>query len=129
MKDLIIEHLRRLAEDKAEVEREDNVKDIEDEVIGDEAHSKIVNLLDNAVFNHAEIARRLWGAKNDKEEATIRSLFKKKLDRYKKEDTGYTYGFTKGEAKTINDILGDTNQEISRSMPRRKKGDDLNSEG
>lgn len=127
MKKIIIEQLRLLAEEDAE-KKEDNIEDIEDEVIGDEAHSKIKGLLDNEIFNHAEIARRLWGAKNDKEEATIRSLFRKKLNRDTNEDSGYKYGFTKQEAKTINDILGDTQQKISRALPRRRKGDELDSD-
>ena len=84
----------------------------------------ILIVCDNSWDNYAEIARRLWDPKNEKEEATLRSLFRKKLNKEKNADSGYTYSFTKTEAETITDILSDTEQKISRAIPRRKKGDD-----
>jgi hypothetical protein len=121
MRHKILERLRLLHEDEDDKDNENEEMDSE---IGDEAYSRIKGILDNPIFNHAEIARRLWDPKNEKEEATLRSLFRKKLNREKNADSGYTYSFTKIEAETITDILSDIEQKISRALPRRKKGDD-----
>lgn len=77
----------------------------------DSQYDRVKKLLDNDIFNHAAIVEKLWGSKN----ATKRSLFGKKLNRYKNQEGG-TYEFSKEELSKIISILNNTSSIIKNSF-------------
>ncbi len=86
---------------------------------GGSQYDKIQALLGNEIFNHSEIIRKLWG--ENKDDATARSLFKKKLDRATN-DTGSVYSFDEGELTKIATILMNTSTEIRKQVGKQGKG-------
>ena len=95
-------------------------KDTEEKSISDDLskkakYDKIKNLLGNKIFNHAELARGIWG---DEDEDTNRSLFKKKLD-MAHTDSGGTYEFDDVELSQIGGLLRDTSKAITKTVGRK----------
>jgi hypothetical protein len=80
-------------------------------------YQKIQGLLSNEIFNHSEIIRKLWG----EDDATKRSLFRKKLHR-ETNDEGSTYEFDDTELTKISNILMDTSSEIRKKVGKQGKG-------
>ena len=96
---------------KAEKETEDG----EDSESARKAkYQKIKGLLANPIFNHAEIAKHLWGDK----EATNRSLFRKKLE-MELNDSGEPYMFDDEEIAKIGSKLRDTSKAITKTVGRK----------
>jgi hypothetical protein len=83
---------------------------------GGSQYQKIQGLLSNGIFNHSEIIRKLWGG----DDATKRSLFRKKLNR-DNNDEGSTYEFKDEELTKIVSILMATSVEIRKSVGRSGK--------
>lgn len=81
-------------------------------------YQKIQALLSNDIFNHSEIIRKLWG--EDEDNATKRSLFRKKLNR-EVNDNGSPYQFDDGELTKIATILMNTSSEIRKTVGRQGK--------
>ena len=77
-------------------------------------YSTIQGLLNNEIFNHSEIIRKLWGD----DSATKRSLFRKKLHR-EENDQGSTYGFDEDELTKISNILMATSSEIRKKIGKK----------
>lgn len=71
-------------------------------------------LLANDMFNHAELAKSLWGDKD----ATNRSLFGKKLKR-ELNDNGVPYEFSDEELSKIGSTLRDTSKQINKTVGRK----------
>lgn len=82
-------------------------------------YKRVHDLLNNNIFNHAEIVEKLWGEKD----ATNRSLFRKKLNREKTE-SGKTYEFTEEEIDTIVSTLMDTSSEINKNLGKKSGGEE-----
>lgn len=74
-------------------------------------YKRIYSLLQNNIFNHAEIIEKLWGSKD----ATNRSKFRKKLNRESNE-SGQAYQFDDEEISKIALILMDTSAEIKKNL-------------
>jgi len=97
--------------------RDSKPKETEAPDSGGSQYDKIQALLGNEIFNHSEIIRKLW----KKDDATARSLFKKKLDRATN-DTGSVYSFDEGELTRIATILMNTSTEIRKQIGKQGKG-------
>ena len=89
-------------------------KDKKPEDGGGGKYQKIQGLLSNEIFNHSEIIRKLWG----EDDATKRSLFRKKLHR-ETNDEGSTYEFNDEELTKISNILMDTSTEIRKKIGKQ----------
>jgi len=76
-------------------------------------YDRIQRLLDNNIFNHAEIVDKLWGI-GEKDDASKRSLFRKKLNR--EEYQGTKYAFDEKELTKIIQILMDTSTTIRKNL-------------
>jgi len=83
-------------------------------------YDKVVKLLKNDIFNHAAIVRQLKGEPWGGDEATNRSLFKKKLDKANN-DEGGEYSFTPETLSDIQKILMGVSSSISHSIGRQGK--------
>lgn len=81
-------------------------------------YDRIQRLLDNNIFNHAEIIDKLWGA-GKKDDAAQRSLFRKKLNR--EEYQGTQYEFNEEELTKIAQILMDTSSVIRKNLGKTNK--------
>jgi hypothetical protein len=81
-------------------------------------YDRIQRLLDNNIFNHAEIVEKLWG-KGEKDDASQRSLFRKKLNRETYQGTKYEFDET--ELTKIAQILMDTSSIIRKNLGKVKK--------
>lgn len=99
-KDKIRQLLREASKEKKEKEASPSAQ-----------YKRIYNLLQNNIFNHADIVEKLWGDKN----ATNRSLFRKKLNRERTE-SGKTHQFTDEELSKIGLILMDTSAKIKKNL-------------
>lgn len=77
-------------------------------------YKRIYSLLQNNIFNHAEIVEKLWGDRG----ATNRSKFRKKLNREKSE-SGATYEFDEEELNKIASILMDTSSVIDKNLGKK----------
>lgn len=96
---------------KAKLDEALHIQEKEKPEEGGSKYDKIKGLLDNPIFNHSEIIRKLW----KKDDATARSLFKKKLDRASN-DSGSTYKFDDEELSKIASILMDTSTQIRKDI-------------
>ena len=85
---------------------------------GSSQYDKIKNLLQNPIFNHSEIIRKLW---NQDDDASNRSKFRKKLNR-DLNDTGSPYTFDEAELTRIASILMNTSTEIRKKIGKQGKG-------
>jgi hypothetical protein len=83
-------------------------------------YDKVVKLLDNDIFNHAAIVRRLKGDTWSGDEATNRSLFRKKLKKMNN-DEGGAYSFTPETLSDIQKILMGAASDINHSIGRQGK--------
>jgi len=110
MKEFIKNKLEEARDSKPKVDKPDGDD-------GGSQYNKIQALLGNEIFNHSEIIRKLW----KKDDATARSLFKKKLDRATN-DTGSVYSFDEGELSRIVTILMNTSSEIRKQVGKQGKG-------
>ena len=84
-------------------------------------YDKVAKLLENPIFNHAAIVRQLKGepwAGND--EATNRSLFRKKLNKMNN-DEGGQYAFSEETLSDIQKILMSVSSSITHSLGRQGK--------
>ena len=84
-------------------------------------HDKVAQLLGNDIINHAGIVRQLKGdpwAGND--EATNRSLFRKKLNKLK-DDGGGEYTFSEETLSDIQKIMMNLSSTINHSIGRQGK--------
>lgn len=108
MKDII---KTKLHEAFIKNETNDSEKDI-----SSSKYNKIQTLLKNDIFNHSAIIRKLWGD----DDATKRSLFRKKLER-EKNDNGTPYEFDDTELTKISDILMSTSSEIRKHVGKSGK--------
>lgn len=79
-------------------------------------YDRIQRLLDNNIFNHSEIIDKLWG-QGKKDDASQRSLFRKKLNR--EEYQGTKYEFDEKELIKIAQILMDTSSIIRKNLGKR----------
>jgi len=82
-------------------------------------YDKIKTLLQNPIFNHSEIIRKLWD--EDGDDASARSKFRKKLNG-ETNDTGSVYTFDEGELTRIATILMNTSTEIRKQVGKQGKG-------
>ena len=81
-------------------------------------YEKIKTLLSNNLINHAEVMRQLkWGG----DEATNRSLFKKKLD-MAPNDSGGHYMFDDEDVQKISDILMRMSNQIRKTVGHNGRG-------
>jgi hypothetical protein len=80
-------------------------------------YDRIQRLLDNNIFNHAEIVDKLWGT-GEKDDASQRSLFRKKLNRETYQGTKYQ--FDEDELTKITQILMDTSSLIRKNLGKGK---------
>jgi len=84
-------------------------------------YDKVVKLLNNDIFNHAAIVRQLTGDPWDgSDEATNRSLFRKKLKKMNN-DQGGEYSFSPETLSDIQKILMGVSSKISNSLGRQGK--------
>lgn len=107
MKDKIVKLLREASEDKKGEKGSSSAQ-----------YKRIHKLLQNNIFNHAEIIEKLWGEKD----ATNRSLFRKKLNR-EQTSGGKTHEFTDEEISKIALILMDTSADIDKNLGAKPKGE------
>lgn len=92
-----------------------------DKEANDNKYDKIVKLLDNDIFNHAAICRRMKGPTwAGKDEATNRSLFRKKLKKEKNDD-GTPYEFDAEDIGDIQKIMMGVSSTINHSIGRQGK--------
>lgn len=112
MKKIIIEAIRSLEEKKNDKpdNKENKEKDKEDGR-ADVEQDRIYRILSNNLFNHAEVAKLLWG----KNEATERSLFRKKLNKMSN-DSGGTYSFDPEEITKISSILMNASNQVRKEL-------------
>jgi hypothetical protein len=103
---------------KNEADDENGEKEEKKKIANDSSmkarYDKIKNLLNNPIFNHAEIAKALWGDKD----ATNRSLFRKKLH-MELNDSGDPYEFDDEELSKIGSVLRDTSKQITKTVGRK----------
>lgn len=78
-------------------------------------YKRIYALLQNNIFNHAEIVEKLWGDKD----ATNRSKFRKKLNQ-ETSDSGARYEFSDEELSKIALILMDTSADIKKKLGEKE---------
>jgi hypothetical protein len=92
-----------------------------DDAVADSEYDKVAKLLGNDIFNHAAIVRQLhgepWGGN---EEATNRSLFRKKLNKLGNDDGG-SYSFSEETIGDIQKILMNVSSTITHSIGRKGK--------
>jgi hypothetical protein len=79
-------------------------------------YDRIQRLLGDNIFNHSEIIDKLWG-KGKKDDASQRSLFRKKLNR--EEYQGTKYEFNEEELIKIAQIMMDTSSVIRKNLGKR----------
>lgn len=79
-------------------------------------YDRIQRLLDNNIFNHSQIIDDLWG-KGKKDDASQRSLFRKKLNR--EEYQGTKYEFNEKELTKITQILMNTSSLIRKNLGKK----------
>lgn len=82
-------------------------------------YGTVKNLLEDDIINHSAVIRRLWG--ND--DATNRSLFRKKLEQEKAQDSESTYEFTVKELQEILTILHSVGKKMSSAIVNKSKAD------
>lgn len=81
-------------------------------------YEKIKTLLSNDLINHAEVMRQLnWGG----DEATNRSLFRKKLN-MEPNDSGGHYRFDDEDIQKISDILMRMSNQIRKTVGHNGRG-------
>ena len=105
MREKIIEALRLREKDEKEEKEEKSAKHSSSEF------NRIYGLLQNNIFNHAEIIEQLWGEKD----ATKRSLFRKKLNKMSNNQGG-VYSFNEEELNKITSILMNTSNQIRKTL-------------
>lgn len=92
-----------------------------DDAVKDSQYDKVAKLLGNDIFNHAAIVRQLSGEPwVGNQEATNRSLFRKKLNKMNNDDGG-TYTFSDETISDIQKILMNVSSTISHSIGREGK--------
>ena len=115
--DFNFEHV--IKKELSKIAKECNIKSInEDKKLSkkDELeYTRIQNILQNDLFNHSAIIRRLGGEWEDT--AAKRSLFRKKLHKLEN-DNGSIYHFTPEEIQKITTILTSAANEI---VPKKNK--------
>jgi len=97
----------------------ENLKEVEDKSDEDKVSGKykrLQKLLSNDIFNHAAIERKAFG----NSDSTTRSLFRKKLNRYK-DDSGGTYTFDEEEISKIFSVIQSIGTDIVQSVNREDK--------
>jgi len=91
---------------------------LKEETESPSGYEKIKSLLSNDLINHAEVMRQLkWGG----DEATNRSLFKKKLD-MSPNDAGGVYRFDEEDIQKISDILMRMSSQIRKTIGHNGRG-------
>ena len=80
-------------------------------------YQKIKTLLGDNIFNHSEIIDQIWG-KGAKDDASKRSLFRKKLNQ--EEYDGTTYSFNDDEINQIASVLQGTGSTIRKVLGKKK---------
>lgn len=103
--------MKEFIQNKLREARDQEKKDSTEVEGGGSQYQKIQALLGNEIFNHSEIIRKLWG----EDDATKRSLFRKKLNR-EVNDNGSPYEFKDDELTKIATILMNTSTHIRRSL-------------
>jgi len=78
-------------------------------------YKQVYGLLQNKIFNHAEIIEKLWGDKED----TNRSKFRKKLERIPN-DSGKVHEFDADEIANIKKTLIDTSTDVFGTLGNKK---------
>ena len=86
-----------------------------EEYASDGDYNKVTSVLKNDLINHAGVIYLLWGSKN----ATLRSKFRKELERVPK-DGGGEHRFYEKDIKKLMSILDNLQKEISTNV---KAGD------
>jgi len=86
-----------------------------EEYASDGDYNKVTSVLKNDLINHAGVIYLLWGSKN----ATLRSKFRKELERVPKEGGG-EHRFYEKDIKKLMSILDNLQKEISTNV---KAGD------
>jgi len=118
MKDIII---KKLHESFIPEEEKDTKTELKDEKPKDSNENKpqakaqyerIHSVLKNDIFNHAAIIRQLWGS----DDATGRSLFRKKLEREKMQNSDHVYEFSPEELSKISSILMSTASSVNKAL-------------
>lgn len=69
---------------------------------GKALYASVSSILNNPMINHAEVIRQLW---SDSDNASARSLFRKKLNREKMSNGDGSYEFTLDELIKIKNIV------------------------
>ncbi len=80
------------------------------------SYERIKNILSNPIWNHAEIAKQLWGDK----EATNRSYFGKCLN-MDTNDSGGTYQFDEAEIAKIYSVLMAAASSVTGGRKKQKR--------
>ena len=98
-------------------EKEESGQSTDEPVSSSKAqYDRIYHLLQNNIFNHAEIIEKLWGNRN----ATNRSLFRKKLNKMKTQGGDSNYEFTGEELTKIAGIMLDTSADIKKHIGKKE---------
>lgn len=111
---ILREQIGILEKSKVATEKPEKKSEDDDKAPEMSKYEGIQALLGNEMFNHAEIAKSLWGDK----EATNRSLFRKKLNR-ELNDNGVPYEFDDEELSKIGATLRDTSKQINKTVGRK----------
>ena len=109
-----IRRLLREAAGESEGRREDKGDDKSSKAKAQ--YDRIQRLLNDNMFNHSEVIDKLWG-KGKKDDASQRSLFRKKLNR--EEYQGTKYQFDEDELTKIAQILMNTSSLIRKNLGKK----------
>lgn len=99
VKDVVNENTKRSKIRKIVKEELDHIFEAEDE-----KRSYVMKCLDNPLFNHAQLAYKLYKPKNKKEKDTVRSLFSKKANG-NPDDNGVVRKFSDEEINKVYSIV------------------------
>ncbi len=98
--------------------KEEETKASEEKKSNPSGYEKIKSLLSDDLINHAEVMRQLkWGG----DEATNRSLFRKKLN-MEPNDSGGHYMFDDEDVQKISDILMRMSSQIRKTIGHNGRG-------
>lgn len=109
---MLTKEQKRILEDKIYAIAKNRIRewkesDKENDSIEKEERETIFNWLNSDTVNQAEVAYQLYGAESDRDKASVRSLFYKKLHG-EKNDNGVPYDFSNSELNKISSIMGDS---------------------
>ena len=104
--------IKKLLKEEGEAKKADTTKS------NPTGYEKIKALLSSDLINHAEVMRQLnWGG----DEATNRSLFRKKLN-MEPNDSGGHYAFDDEDVQKISDILMKMSTQIRKTIGHNGRG-------